>query len=963
MRKNRHNNGYIGNDNIASEFNGTISPSNVQITFADKVQDIALPSDKYPTNGGGNGASASAVLGTSRLESIVIGGDCGSNYTTTTVLFMIEGAGGPTAYGEVVTVSSGIPTRIDLWRSVTDIVVTDSGADYITTPNVTISAPGNGAGTGVGSISGNTLTMTSVSSGYFFPGQRISGTGITFETTILNFGSGRGTTGTYVVNKTQTTSSVTVTGTATATAVAIMSGGKVAGVSLTYGGARYRTYPTATITTNFIASASASPVLSTFEGYTGGITITQLNPVSGSGSTAAGSTFAAILSYPLTGITVSSSGSGYTQPPTVLVGGAEDFIVTEATLSSQTISSISLNDPRDIRYIYNPNVTIGGWKQMPTVSEGEDKFVGTYAIFDGDNYVAFKCSGTYDVDWGDGTTGTFNSGATAQKQYTSSTYTGITSDAFYGYKTLNIVATPVSGARLTSVNLNVRHSSLSSSSLHSQWLSVKIAGNTLNSLTISGFSTNISYRFLQQFEFVGSPGNLTSGYGMFMGVPLKRFVGGELTKNMTSMDYMFYFCTDLPEISPLNTSKVTSMFSTFGTCRSLVAAPIMNTSLVTTTDQMFYDCTNLQTIPLYDLGKVTSASSMFSNCRRLQRVPAFDLRSCATIGSMFSNCSDLVEVPYMNTTRVTSFASTFSGCGSLKTIPKFKTSNVTTMESTFSGCYSLEEIPELDTRNVTSMYNTFSNCNSLSKIPNLDTKTVSNFALTFSNSGLKEFPSLDFREALDLSSCFSGCLLTEVPDIIAPKATTAASMFFNNYWLRRVGTLVLPLCTSFSNMFQNSICMEYPPQIVTGLHLSSITFNGIFNQSGLRSLPLFNTTISKRRNLTQTYTSMFSSLTGVSEIPEYDFSGSTGSSNTSTFSSIFSGMPALRRIKATGFAQSFVLPNPNMMGASALNELYTNLATVGASGAGAKTLTVTGSLGTAGDNIVIATSKGWTVTG
>ena len=108
---------------------------------------------------------------------------------------------------------------------------------------------------------------------------------------------------------------------------------------------------------------------------------------------------------------------------------------------------------------------------------------------------------------------------------------------------------------------------------------------------------------------------------------------------------------------------------------------------------------------------------------------------------------------------------------------------------------------------------------------------------------------------------------------------------------------------------------------------------------------------------------MFSGCSTVVEIPEYDFLGATGSTNTSALSSVFFGMFNLNRIKAINLCQSFSLPNPNMMGSTALNELYTNLAVVGASGANAKTITVTGSLGVANDNTMIAISKGWAVSG
>ena len=49
------------------------------------------------------------------------------------------------------------------------------------------------------------------------------------------------------------------------------------------------------------------------------------------------------------------------------------------------------------------------------------------------------------------------------------------------------------------------------------------------------------------------------------------------------------------------------------------------------------------------------------------------------------------------------------------------------------------------------------------------------------------------------------------------------------------------------------------------------------------------------------------------------------------------------------------------MGATALNTLYTNLATVGVSGAGARTLQVSGNWGYTASDRMIAISKGWSV--
>ncbi len=87
---------------------------------------------------------------------------------------------------------------------------------------------------------------------------------------------------------------------------------------------------------------------------------------------------------------------------------------------------------------------------------------------------------------------------------------------------------------------------------------------------------------------------------------------------------------------------------------------------------------------------------------------------------------------------------------------------------------------------------------------------------------------------------------------------------------------------------------------------------------------------------------------------------------TSGFASVltntFLNNQSLEYIGFTGIQQSFSIANCKF-GATALNNIYSSLAVVGASGAGSKTITVTGNWGVVNDTPSIATSKGWTVTG
>ena len=67
-----------------------------------------------------------------------------------------------------------------------------------------------------GSISGTTLTVSSVAYGSVVVGQTISGTGVTGGTRITAYGTGVGGTGTYTVSASQTVSSTTITATGNA---------------------------------------------------------------------------------------------------------------------------------------------------------------------------------------------------------------------------------------------------------------------------------------------------------------------------------------------------------------------------------------------------------------------------------------------------------------------------------------------------------------------------------------------------------------------------------------------------------------------------------------------------------------------------------------------------------------------------------------------------------------------------
>jgi surface protein len=973
MRKNRANNGYIGKDANLVETAGVVSPSAVHQFIGSQIKpDLTLPSIT-PTSGSGSGATAVSGVTNGILNYIyagITGGLCGgSGYIAETPIRIV--GGGETRFGFVSSIySGGAIQHIFPSHYIESITVVDS-VNYSTAPTVTISSPASATSSFTASIDGATLSVTAVSSGSIAHGALVSGTGVASGTTIVEYGTGAGNTGTYVLNNSQTVTSRSMTTSGTATAVAIMENNRVAGVSLTYRGTKYSIANIPTVTFS-PSGAVAQPVLSTYSGYTGQPSMTPILLRSGSGSTASGANFVGSIQYSLDGITVTDAGSGYSTSPSAFLEGFEYSIGLSASVSGGAVSGISFANPSST-FLYSPIVDVGGWAPMPEVTEGSQIFVGTYAIFDDNsNYVAFRMFGTtYDVAWGDGTTGTFVAGATAQKQYTSATYAGITANPFRGYKTLNIIASATGGGNFTSVNLNVRHPALSSSALSSQWLNIKMAGASFATITVSAITQNIGHVYLEKFEFVGpkSFGNNNSVFNNCFS--LREAIIPRMFENSTANTLVFSNCYSLQYVSPFTIGGTADLSSFFNNCRSLENAPQITrnetnnlVSATINTSSMFSGCHVLKNVPSFNTQRATSMNSMFLNCRSLTNVPFLNTSTVTDMGSMFSGCYSLEEVPYMDTASLTTASSMFASCYSLKTIPKFNFSKVTTTNSMFQSCYALKEIPLLETSNVTDMATMFSNCNSLRTIPKLDTRRATTINSMFLSSGIESIPNLDLSSVTSATDTFSSSSIRRIDYLNMPRCSTVNSIFSNCQSLNYVGVINIPSCVSFTAMFSNCLSLQHMPQIIVrpvATATAYITSSMFSTTTALKEFKLFNTTLNTGNVSGTSYLGMFTSCTAPI-IPEYDFSGSTGSNLLSSLSGTFAS-PRIRRIRATGFSQSFSLNNPNMMGATALNELYANLATVGASGANAKTITITGSLGTAGDDPGIAIAKGWAVTG
>ncbi len=141
------------------------------------------------------------------------------------------------------------------------------------------------------------------------------------------------------------------------------------------------------------------------------------------------------------------------------------------------------------------------WIALPAVTEGEQKVVALYAVYDNEsNFVAIKCTGDYTVDWGDGAaTENISSGVQAEHNYD---YADVSNLSTRGYKQAVVTVTP-NGSNLTSIELGNKHSTITSSDSYSTaLLDIRMAGSSFATIKLGG--TYVKSKMLEQFEFIGT---------------------------------------------------------------------------------------------------------------------------------------------------------------------------------------------------------------------------------------------------------------------------------------------------------------------------------------------------------------------------------------------------------------------------------------------------------------------------
>jgi surface protein len=512
-------------------------------------------------------------------------------------------------------------------------------------------------------------------------------------------------------------------------------------------------------------------------------------------------------------------------------------------IQSKSIDYKKLSAP-DQETTVTPYTRPTGWLTLPTLLTTDYKFVGLYAIFENANYVAFRVnnsSGSYYVDWGDGTNNTYATGVTASHEYDYSTYdvsnTTLITRNNLTYKQAIITVTPVTVNNVTSMYLHNPHPSNPQTTYATNWLDISVNMPTMNAFNVTGGDTAIKPWLLEQATIGVIANNQSNGY-MFYGCSALKNVIIDTSAAFINCSSMFYGCSALQTIPSFNTAWCTSMSYMFYNCYSLVSLPsTFNTSSNNNSSLMFNNCYSLDSPPPMKVG--SNGQAMFQGCKSLKRV-ILDTTGTYNANSMFSGCSNLEESPILATPSIGLTSGMFSGCSKLKKVNLFTTTNVTDMSNMFSGCSSLTSIPSFKTNAVTTMASMFYNCVALTSVPSFTSSVCNNTSYMFYNC-----PAL-----------------TSVPSFNTPANTNTSYMFYNCLSLTSVPSFTTTNVSNMSNMFNNCAALTSAPSFNTGNVLDmSYMFNGC---TALTSVPSFNT------GNVLNMTSMFNSCFSLAAIPTFN---------------------------------------------------------------------------------------------
>lgn len=233
------------------------------------------------------------------------------------------------------------------------------------------------------------------------------------------------------------------------------------------------------------------------------------------------------------------------------------------------------------------NKICGVYKVDKTVTSSDGVIVG---------FSITTSTGTYTVDWGDGTTNTYASNAVASHIYNPSN--AYLTDTSYGYKCAVIQIQSDTGD-ITNFNMKSVPTEYNANLWYGyKWCELDLQIPYCNPSNLSGQFQNM-YAGFESIVFRKLGTTLGGASGCFYGCSQLKNVDfrGASSKYINNFSAMFQSCSSLISIPNLDTSSGTNFSSMFQNCYSLISIPNLDTSSGTNFGGMFQSCNSLISIP------------------------------------------------------------------------------------------------------------------------------------------------------------------------------------------------------------------------------------------------------------------------------------------------------------------------------------------------------------------------------
>lgn len=446
-----------------------------------------------------------------------------------------------------------------------------------------------------------------------------------------------------------------------------------------------------------------------------------------------------------------------------------------------------------------------------TIKSGEIKMICTDKGNARVNFAVWTEDGSqYVVDWGDGTTQRFNSGAVANKVYAKG------GGQPYKEGETQYVCT-ISAA----------------------------TGNKIYKFRIGADLNQIVWFASKDVYFTDIDGmfapNITNGNIRCESMKYVDIINGSLSASRNvNARAVFGWAYALERVSAtINLSGALYANYFFQDCRELVTPPVVaGFRGLTEAYNFFYGCKKLTSVPFtIDTSTCTNVSNFFNGCHSLADIQSsFNLENCQNIGSMFYDTKSLKNAPELkNTQRVITASAVFQYSGITSVQPSLDLRSATNIQSIFHTCLELVDAPTEFIAN--SAYNAnylFYGCSSLVTAPSsINLPLAESAAELFRNCiSLRKAPTvINLPRATSINYLFGGCttLLTAPTEIIAPVATSAQYLFDGDVSLEVAPyNIELDNATDVRSMFNNCRNLKTAPERIN--FPNAIYAHYLFNQ-------------------------------------------------------------------------------------------------------------------------------------